>query len=191
MKLKFVILILPLLLCAAAFRAEGQHIAVNNNLLFDIGGALSAGVELPLTGTTSLEAYGSIRPWKRTETSVHKHWLLQAQYRMWTCQVMNGFFFGPYIHAGEFNIGNHDLVFGMLNSLKPYRYEGWLAGLGIGAGYEYAIARHWNIGAEAGVGYTFIDYRKYNCEVCGGLKGSGFYHYLGLSRLGVSLIYLF
>ena len=69
-----------------------QHIAVSNNLLFDLAGAFSAGVEIPLSNRTSVEAYGSIRPWKRSDDNVHKHWLVQAQFRIWPCQVMNGFF---------------------------------------------------------------------------------------------------
>ncbi|MBO7379433.1 MAG: DUF3575 domain-containing protein, partial [Bacteroidales bacterium] len=67
----------------------------------------------------------------------------------------------------------------------------WLAGAGIGAGYEYALARHWNLGAELGVGYTYIDYKKYNCKVCGTLKENDVYHYFGLSRMSLSIIYVF
>ena len=168
-----------------------QHIAINNNVLCDLAGALSAGVEIPFSNSASIEAYGSIRPWKRGSESVHKHWLLQAQYRIWPCQVMNGFFYGPYVHGGEFNLGNKSLPFGMLNGLKPNRYEGWLAGAGMGCGYEYALAKHWNVGAEVGVGYTYINYKKFNCEVCGSLKDDGVYHHIGLSKLGLSIIYIF
>ena len=104
---------------------------------------------------------------------------------------MNGFFYGPYVHAGEFNIGNHDFCLGLLSGLKPNRYEGWLAGVGMGCGYEYALAKHWNIGAEIGVGYTYINYKKYNCEVCGKQKDKGKYNYVGVSRAALSLIYIF
>ena len=168
-----------------------QHIAINHNVFFDAAGALSAGIEIPFSKKTSIEAYGSIRPWKRQAESVHKHWLLQAQYRIWPCQVMNGFFYGPYLHGGEFNLGNHELFFGLLNGLKPNRYEGWLIGGGMGVGYEYALAKHWNIGAEVGVGYTYIKYRKYDCEICGRMKDNNSYHYFGISRLAISLIYVF
>lgn len=182
------LLLLMLLWCPAAF---AQRLAISNNALFDLSGALSAGVEIPTSRKASIEAYGSLRPWKRGETSVHKHWLVQAQYRMWPCQVMNGFFFGPYVHGGEFNIANETLCFGLLRGLKPRRYEGWMAGAGLGAGYEYALSKHWNVGAEVGIGYTYIDYKKYNCEVCGTLKDDDVYHYVGVSKLGLSLIYVF
>ena len=182
------LLFLPFMGCLSTY---GQHIAINNNLLFDAAGALSAGVEIPFSQKTSFEVYGSLRPWKRGEQTVHKHWTVQGQYRIWPCQVMNGFFFGPYVHFSEFNIGNRDLCFGLLGGLKPRRYEGWLAGGGMGAGYEYAIAKHWNVGAEFGLGYTYIDYKKYDCEICGSLRKDDVYHYVGISRLSLSLIYVF
>ena len=168
-----------------------QRLAINNNLLFDAAGTLSAGIEVPFSKMSSFEVYGSIRPWKRGERHVHKSWAVQGQYRIWPCQVMNGFFFGPYAHFAEFNLGNQDLCFGLLDGLKPFRYEGWLVGGGMGAGYEFALAKHWNIGVEAGIGYTYINYKKYDCEVCGVLRDDDDYHYVGLSRLGLSLIYLF
>lgn len=188
---KRVILLHLLSLFLSSLSCHAQHLAISNNLLFTADRALSAGVEMPFAKKTSLEVYGSLRPWKRGEQEVHKHWLLQVQHRYWPCQVMNGFFFGPYVHAGQFNLGNHSMPLGLLRGLKPQRYEGWLAGVGVGAGYEYAVAKHWNIGAEAGLGYTYIDYDKFNCEVCGKRKDAGTYHYVGLSKLALSLIYIF
>lgn len=185
------IVLLSLFLSVGITAVKAQRLGISNNVLFDIDGALSAGVEIPLSKMSSLEAYGSLRPWKRSSESVHKHWLVQAQYRLWPCQVMNGFFYGPYVHAGEFNLGNRNVSQMFLDGLKPYRYEGWLAGVGIGVGYEYALARHWNIGAEAGLGYTYIDYKKFDCERCGPQRDDDVYHYFGLSRLGLSLIYVF
>lgn len=184
----FVLLIFLFLGKTASY---AQHLGINNNFVFDAAGALSAGVEVPLSKKSSFEVYGSIRPWKRGDVSVHKHWSAQAQYRIWPCQVMNGFFFGPYCHYSQFNLGNHDLFFGVLKGLKPNRYQGWLVGGGIGCGYEYPIALHWNVGAEVGFGYTYINAKKYDCEICGKHKKNESYHYVGLSRLALSLIYVF
>ena len=122
---------------------------------------------------------------------MHKHWATQAQFRIWPCQVMNGFFFGPYAHYGEFNLGNNGLLFGILNRLKPNRYEGWLVGGGIGCGYQYPLALHWNIGAEVGFGYTYIKAKKYECDVCGKLLGDENNNYWGISKLALSLIFVF
>ncbi len=184
-------ILLLILLITGSLSSHAQHIAINNNLLFDILGTFSAGVEIPFGKSSSFEAYGSIRPWKRGNESVHKHWTVQGQYRYWPCQVMNGLFFGPYAHGGQFNIGNSDLPFGLLKGLGENRYEGWFIGGGIGVGYEYALAKHWNIGAEIGAGYTYFNYKKYQCEICGAMKDNDKYHYIGISRLGLSIIYVF
>lgn len=176
---------------AVTLMTHAQHIAISNNVVFDMMGALSAGVEIPTSKASSWEVYGSIRPWKRGNITVHKHWLLQAQYRIWPCQVMNGVFFGPYIHGGEYNIGDKAVLFSLLKGFRQHRYEGMLIGGGIGAGYEHALAKHWNIGAEIGVGYTYINYLKSACETCGTYYGYDDYHYLGISRLGLSVIYVF
>lgn len=189
--LKKPIILIFLLVITGSSSSYAQHIAISNNLLFDLMGTFSAGVEIPIPGSNTFEVYGSIRPWKRGDEEVHKHWTVQAQYRLWPCQVMNGFFWGPYVHGGQFNFGNEDLMFGLLKGLKPNRYEGWLLGGGVGVGYEYALAKHWNVGAEIGAGYTYINYKKYPCEICGSLKDKGAYHYIGISRLGLSIIYVF
>ena len=187
-RIRFFVLLLAVV---GTVSTRAQHIAIHNNLIFDIAGALSAGVEIPFSQSQSIEVYGSVRPWKRGEQEVHKHWLVQSQYRLWPCQLMNGFFWGPYVHGGQFNLGNKDLAFGLLKGLKPNRYEGWLLGGGIGVGYEYALAKHWNIGAEIGAGYTYINYKKYACEICGVQKDDDVYHYIGISKLGLSVIYVF
>ena len=180
-----------LMLVTGAISVRAQHFAISNNALFDAMGAISAGVEIPTSRASSWELYGSLRPWKRGNISVHKHWLAQAQYRIWPCQVMNGLFYGPYAHFAEFNYGNQDVIFNLLKGLGKNQYEGWLVGGGIGAGYEYALAKHWNIGAEIGVGYTYINYKKSECDRCGIYKGRDDYHYVGISKLGLSIIYVF
>ncbi len=189
MKKNLISFFFVLLLSGSA--AHAQRFAISNNLVFDLAGALSAGVEVPFSKKSSFAAYGSLRPWKRGTDHVHKHWIVETQYRYYTCQVMNGFFFGPYAHGGQFNLANSTLPFNLLSGLKSSRYEGWLLGCGFGVGYEYALAKHWNLGAEVGCGYTYINYRKYECEVCGPEKEDDNYHYFGLSKLALSIIYVF
>ena len=44
---------------------------------------------------STFDLSGSIRPWKRTEGYVNKYWLIQPEYRYWTCQKFNGSFGEP------------------------------------------------------------------------------------------------
>ena len=76
--------------------------------------------------------------------------------------------------------------------LKRYRYEGWLAGGGISYGYHILLNRHWNIEVSVGVGYEYIDYKKYKCpDVCAALLEKGHYHYFGPSKASLSIVYIF
>ena len=168
-----------------------QDIAIHNNIVYDISKSLSLGTEIALKSRTTLEIYGSVRPWKETSTEINKHWLAQAQYRFYTCQKYNGFYWGPYVHGGEFNVENPDLPFNLLKGIGGARYEGWFVGGGFGIGYEMILTRHFNIGLEIGGGYTYVNYGKYNCGVCGSKTADDNYNYWGMSKLGLNLIYLF
>ena len=141
---------------------------------------------------STVELTGSLRPWKREEKYVNRYWLIQPEYKYWTCQKFNGFFWGAYLNGAQFNIGGKKLPFGIFAGLKKYRYEGWLAGGGISAGYHWMLDNHWNIETSLGVGYDFIRYKQYNCvKKCAGLRDKGDYHYIGPSKASISLVYLF
>ena len=160
-------------------------------ILFDLAGDLSMGMEFALKPRTTVEVYGTIRPWKETESGVNKHWAMQAQYRLWTCQKFNGFYWGPYLHAGEYNISNASLPFGLLKGLKSHRYEGWMIGGGIGCGYQYAVSKHWNVGAELGLGYTYFRSKKFDCGVCSTFHGYDNYNYWLFTKGSVYISYIF
>jgi len=170
---------------------NAQDFALHNNVAFDVMGDLSLGTEIALKPRTTVELYGALRPWQSSGDKRNEHWLVQGQYRFYTCQKYNGFYWGPYMHAGEFNMADASLPFGLLKGLKTSRYEGWLMGGGLGIGYEYILSKHWNVGAEIGAGYTYIHYKKFDCGVCGSLDKKSDYHYVGISKFGLNLIYLF
>lgn len=183
-------MLLTLILCSCG-TVRAQQVALHNNILYDIGKALSLGTEVAVGKHSTLELYGSIRPWKETTNEINKHWLAQLQYRYYTCQKYNGFYFGPYVHGGEFNVENATFPFGALKCLNGARYEGWLAGAGIGVGYEFVITKHLNLGLEVGGGYTRIDYKQFDCGVCGNLSKEDHLDYWGISKLGANIIFLF
>lgn len=170
---------------------NAQRMAIHNNLLFDLAGDLSLGVEFALKPRTTVEVYGIVRPWKESASSVNKHWAVQTQYRLWTCQKFNGFYWGPYLHAGEYNISNASLPFSLFKGLKSHRYEGWMIGGGLGCGYQYAVSTHWNVGAELGLGYTFFRRRKFDCGVCSAYHGYDNYNYWLFTKGSVYISYIF
>lgn len=184
--------IFPALLLCIATAGPAQQMAVKSNLLSAANGALDAGVEYALGPKSTFDLSGSIRPWKRSEGYVNRYWLIRPEYRHWTCQKFNGTFWGAYLNGAQFNVGGKKMPFGLFPWLKEHRYAGWLAGAGISYGYHWMPDRHWNIEAAIGVGYEYIDYKKYKCpDVCSELLKAGRYHYFGPSRASVSIVYLF
>lgn len=188
MRIRYLLL---LLLCTVRI-ASAQQTAVKSNLLSAVNGALNAGAEYTLGPKSTVELSGSIRPWKRSEGYVNRYWLLQSEYRHWTCQKFNGLFWGAYLNGAQFNTGGKKMPFGLFPWLKEHRYAGWLAGAGISCGYHFMLDRHWNIEAAVGIGYEYIDYKKYKCpDVCSELLKKGRYHYFGPSRASIGIVYLF
>ena len=154
--------VLSCLLLGSALSVSAQKTAVKSNLLSAANGALNAGVEYAFGPKSTFDLSGSIRPWKRTEGYVNKYWLIQPEYRYWTCQKFNGSFWGAYLNGAQFNVGGKKMPFGLFPWLKEHRYAGWLAGGGISYGYHILLNRHWNIEVSVGVGYEYIDYKKYS-----------------------------
>ena len=184
--------ILSCLLLGGALSVSAQKMAVKSNLLSAANGALNAGVEYAFGSKSTFDLSGSIRPWKRSEGYVNKYWLIQPEYRYWTCQKFNGSFWGAYLNGAQFNVGGKKMPFGLFPRLKEHRYAGWLAGGGISYGYHIMLNRHWNIEVSVGVGYEYIDYKKYKCpDVCAELLEKGHYHYFGPSKASLSIVYIF
>lgn len=181
-----------LLILSGCLDGYSQKVSVRLNTLPAIDGAFGAGISYAIGNKNTVELAGSLRPWKRSEMYAKRYWLIQPEYKYWTCQKFNGFFWGAYLNGAQFNVGGKKLPFGIFSHLKKYRYEGWLAGGGISCGYHWMLNDHWNVETSLGVGYDFIHYKQYNCvRKCAGLRDKGHYHYIGPSKASISLVYLF
>lgn len=181
-----------LLLLGSCLNGYAQKVAIRANVLPAIDGAFGAGISYAIGAQSTIELTGSLRPWKREEEYVNRYWLVQPEYKYWTCQKFNGSFWGVYFNGAQFNIGGKKLPFGVLPRLEKHRYEGWLVGGGVSYGYHWMLNDHWNVETGLGIGYEFIRYKQYNCvKRCAGLRNKGNHHYIGPTKASVSLIYLF
>jgi len=161
------------------------------------------GVEAGWKGKSTFNLVYGINPWtfhsKSHGNRKAKYWVLQPEYRWWTCSRFNGHFIGVHALGGQFNAANVSLpipgVFfsgdNLTREVKDHRYEASYAGAGFTYGYQWILGRHWNLEAEIGVGYAHAWYRKYNCGDCGGKLKSGGANYAGLTKLGLSFLYIF
>ena len=186
----------------AAATVRGQF-AIKTNLLYDATTTPNIGAELRLGSRSTVNLVYGINPWtfhseSHGERKV-RHWILMPEYRWWTCSPFNGHFLGVHAFGGEYNASNVSLpipgaFFGgenLTKEVKDKRYQGWFAGVGVTYGYQWILAKHWNLEAEVGVGYGYLDYDKYKCGECGKKLDSGHSNYIGLTKLGLSILYLF
>lgn len=192
---------LPLLLFAALFagfsyaqelpeKTKLPPVGIKTNLLYDATGSMNLGIEFRTGDKTSLDVSGNWNPWTFGQNRKWKHILVQPELRLWTKEAFAGHFFGFHAHYAYYNVGN---LPGWLFSqnMQDSRYQGWLAGAGVGYGYRWNFSRHWAMEAEIGVGYAYLDYDKYECGNCGVKLGSGTRNYFGPTKAAVSLIYSF
>lgn len=187
------ILISAFLVLAAAVPASSQNVAVKTNALYWATTTPNIGVEASIGKKHSVQLFYGLNPWKESggdQTSL-RHWVLNPEYRYWFCEAFNGWFVGAHLNGGQFNVASFDLPFGLIQGLKDHRYEGWFAGGGISAGYQWVLSKHWNLEASLGIGYDYFKFDKYKCGECGEKIWSGHKNYFGPTKLALSVLYIF
>lgn len=191
-----------LLANAAIFSADAQNIrsvGIKTNLIYDATTTPNIGLEIPTFEKQTAQIFYGLNAWSFADGKQAKHWMLMPEYRWWMCSRMNGHFLGVHAFGGEFSAANVNLPLpgtffagdNLRSQLRDRRYEGQFLGAGFTYGYQWILSRHWNLEAEAGLGYAHVWYDKYPCSECGYLMKSGGTNYVGLTKLGLSLMYVF
>ena len=183
------------LLCLAFIPGmRSQNVGIKTNLISDAILSPNLGVEIGLAPKWTLDLSGQLNLWPINDHK-WKHWLAQPEARYWFCERFMQSFLGFHVLGGQFNVGNIDTNINFLGSnfskLKDRRYEGWAAGVGVAYGYAWAFAKHFNLEFEIGVGYVYLDYKKYSCGECSKLLGKSHHNYFGPTKAAINFEYLF
>lgn len=160
--------------------------AIKTNLLYDITTTMNLGVEVRLGSKYTLELPVNYNPWTFNNNRKWKHILVQPELRYWVCEPFNGHFFGLHGHYAYYNVGGVNLS----DFMSQHRFQGWLVGGGLSYGYQWILSNRWSLEGTIGVGYAFLDYDKYECPTCGPKVGSGTRHYVGITKAGITIIYI-
>lgn len=176
--------------------AGAQSIAVKTNVLSDATGSLNLGVEGRLAQRWTLDLSGHLNPWTYDDGALWRHGFVQPEVRWWMCDCFSGHFLGLHAHGGIFNVGGIDTNLKFLGNdfsvLRDSRRQGWFVGAGLGYGYDLILGKHWNLEFEIGAGYAYTRYDIFECDVCGAtLAENQPYHYFGITKAAVSLVFLF
>lgn len=186
-----------------AQQGQAQEVALKTNLLYDASTTPNIGVEVGISRKMTAQLFYGINPWtysgSGSDAKMAKHWVVMPELRWWTCSKMNGWFVGIHAMGGQFNASNIKVPMpgaffkglDVADAVRDTRVEGYYAGGGFTAGYQWILSRHWNLEAEAGVGYNRVWYDQYPCAECGSKLSSGQTNYIGLTKLGITLMYIF
>lgn len=189
-------ILLVFVMCSAA----AQNFALKTNLLYDASATVNLGVEIGLGRRTTLDISGNYNAWN-TNTELNekmRHMLIQPEFRYYFCERMNGHFLGAHLHMLQYNIGGSHWLPNIFKSASNLcnsdeaksRYQGEGYGAGLVYGYDWVIAPRFNVEFAAGAGYVYLDYDRYGASKCAPLIEQQTKHYWGLTKLGISLVYI-
>ena len=97
--------LLLLLLGFTAFigKIDAQVVGVKTNLLYWASASPNLGIEFGLGRQTTLDISAGFNPFTFSDNRKWKHWLVQPEFRWWTCERFNGHFLGVHMIGGQFN----------------------------------------------------------------------------------------
>ena len=106
----------------------------------------------------------------------------------YTNDLFDGFYMGPYVMYGNFNIGLKNNK----EAEDSFRYKGWGVSGGVSLGYKFYLSKRFRLDLNMGVGYAHLQYNKY-------LLGGEWAEYplaikdtkmwIGPTKFGVHLVY--
>lgn len=170
-----------------ALDLQAQSVAVKTNLLYDATTTPSVGVEVGFHPHFSADLSANYNGWTLGGGKSLKHWLVQPEVRYWIHESFNGHYFGLHAHYLDYDFGGTKLPFGMD---KRHRYDGNGYGVGISYGYQLYLSPRWNIEFTLGGGYTHFEYDKYDFPKAGDKIGKFRNQYWGLTKAGISIVYI-
>lgn len=177
-------------------RAEAQNVALKTNVIYDALANANLGVEVKMAPRWTFDINGNINCWSFSEYKKWRHWMAQPEVRYWFCEAMHGNYVGLELHGGQYNIGGVNTDFSLFGTnfsvLKDARYQGWYAGAGLTYGHAWMLAKHWNIEAEIGVGWSFTRFDSFPCAACGSkIIENGTHNYFGPTKAALNVVYIF
>ena len=173
---------------------SAQRVGVSTNLLYWATASPNVSLEYKIGMQTTVSASVGYNPFKLPNrvnaegVAVNPkmmHWCVGAEWRYWMCRPFERFYFGVHALGGQYNVGGLRI----LSALENQRYEGWGAGGGIGAGYQWALGKRWGLNVALGVGYLYLHYDRFECGACGEKTGTFNRHYVGPTKASVSFVY--
>lgn len=209
-------LIALLVLIGVTPALKAQTVGIKTNLLGWAVTNPNLGLEFGVAHRSTISLTGAVNPWNFTDERHLKSWIAMPEYRYWFCEKFSGHFLGVHLLGGQYNAKNVNFPLKALivsstvtpgadpadaassqkgwpdltsEANKGRHVEGWFGGAGITYGYQWMLAKHWNLEASIGVGYAYSSMKFYGR--CARTIDERKLHYVGPTHANLSFMYLF
>ena len=192
--MKYLAHVVTVLFTLLSLNSNGQ--AIKTNIPLTLAGTPNLGLEFTIGNQFAINVEGLWAPYlfKKSE-SVFRVLQTSADFRYYikpkyyhTNNMFDGFYVGPYVMYGYYNIG--------FNRTDPVesndRYVGWGLSAGINVGYKLYLSRRLRMDFNIGVGYAHLQHDVYHL----GKEWSEFPYvladtkaWIGPTKFGISLVY--
>lgn len=177
-----------LLLLLMPLTSVAQELAVKTNVLYWATGTMNLGMEVGLGKRVTFDVSGNYNPFEFKDDTYLKFWSVNPEFRFWFGEKFYGHFLGLGAMYAEYNMSG--IPYPGYSWAKDSRYEGWMTMVGLTYGYQWPIAKRWNMEAVVGVGYMYSKYDKYVKGDCGAFEGADKITMPFPYKLGLTFIYL-
>lgn len=164
---------------------EGTYLpffAIKTNVAYWAVAVANLGVELALGERYSLDVPFVYSPYTVATDFRFRFMTVQPEFRYWLKNQFKGHFLGAHLHAGVFNVS--------VDKKTRYQSPKGFYGMGLSYGYSLALPRHWALEFTIGAGYVYTRYDVYyNIPNGARYKKDIPYHYWGITRAGIGLVY--
>lgn len=180
-------------LISSARMKSGDYLpraAIKTNLVYMATTTLNISTEFGLAPRWTLDLTLGVNPWENLNGKKGgiRHVLFQPEARYWFSSRFENHFIGMHALLGYYRTGNID--FPLIKDLTGVLYKGWAYGAGFSYGYHLPMGRRWAWEFTLGVGYLYLDRKKYHVGEQEVFAGTASRHYLGPTKAGVSLIFM-
>lgn len=142
-----------------------QELAVKTNALYWVTAAPNIGLEVGLGKMVTFNVEAICSPFKLKNDLYFKHWSVNPEFRFWLSEKFYGHFFGIGALYSNYNVSG--IPYPTFSDARDHRYDGWSIAASITYGYQWPIAKRWNMEASVGIGYAYTKYDKYERGNCG------------------------
>ena len=162
--------------------------ALKTNFIWWATTSMNVAAEFGLGRKWTLDASAVYNPWSLDGDKSRRFWLVQPEARFWFCNRFEKHFIGVHGIYGEYNLGNFEMPF--TDVFEGYRYKGDMYGAGISWGYHLPVGKRWGLEFTLGGGWVHLEYDKYKCNACYEFEGNKATDYFGITRAGISLVFM-